>query len=178
MHHWVKYCVNRCMKSEVIALTSFVTDGRTNRQMDAKYFYVPPPPMASPWRGQQWVPPEIMLENLWSFHSDTSRFSQIVICIGLKYHKICRFWHTIGKWKPPRWTKGLFKIVIRAGIRGFSPDSKIPDSLQEIAVQKFQYKYEILTKPQYMYIYQSALIIDHYMHDKCIQHVFIRFWLF
>ena len=31
MHHWVKYCVNRCMKSEVIALTSFVT--------------------ASPWRG-------------------------------------------------------------------------------------------------------------------------------
>ena len=30
MHHWVKYCVNRCMKSEVIALTSFVTDGRTH----------------------------------------------------------------------------------------------------------------------------------------------------
>ena len=24
MHHCVKYCVNRCMKSEVIALTSFV----------------------------------------------------------------------------------------------------------------------------------------------------------
>ena len=23
MHHWVKYCVNRCMTSEVIALTSF-----------------------------------------------------------------------------------------------------------------------------------------------------------
>ena len=38
MHHWVKYCVNRRMKSEVIALTSFVTDGRTPRN-----FYVPPP---------------------------------------------------------------------------------------------------------------------------------------
>ena len=23
MHHWVKYCVNRCMKSEVISLISF-----------------------------------------------------------------------------------------------------------------------------------------------------------
>ena len=41
----VKYCVNRCMKSEVISLTSFVTDGRT----DAQHFYVPI--MASPWRG-------------------------------------------------------------------------------------------------------------------------------
>ena len=38
MHHWVKYCVNRCKKSEVITLTSFVTDGRT----DAQHFYVPP----------------------------------------------------------------------------------------------------------------------------------------
>ena len=32
MHHWVKYCVNRCMKSEVIALTSFVMEARTHRQ--------------------------------------------------------------------------------------------------------------------------------------------------
>ena len=38
MHHWVKYCVNRCMKSEVIALTNFVTDGRT-------------PSISMPWRG-------------------------------------------------------------------------------------------------------------------------------
>ena len=30
MHHWVKYCVNQCMKSEVITITSFVTDGRTD----------------------------------------------------------------------------------------------------------------------------------------------------
>ena len=29
MHHWVQYCVNRCMKSKVNALTSFVTDAQT-----------------------------------------------------------------------------------------------------------------------------------------------------
>ena len=30
MHHCVKYCVNQWMKSEVIAITSFVMDGRTH----------------------------------------------------------------------------------------------------------------------------------------------------
>ena len=30
------------MKSEVIALTSFVKDGRTDAQTDAEHFYVPP----------------------------------------------------------------------------------------------------------------------------------------
>ena len=49
MHHWVKYCVNQCMKSEVIELTNFVTDGQTDTQMDAQHFYVPP--MALPWWG-------------------------------------------------------------------------------------------------------------------------------
>ena len=48
MHHWVKYCVNRCMKSEVIALTSFVTDRRTDAQKDGHTdgrlaFLCPPP---------------------------------------------------------------------------------------------------------------------------------------
>ena len=41
MHHWVKYCVNRCMQSEVIALTSFETDGRTDGRLA---FLCPPPP--------------------------------------------------------------------------------------------------------------------------------------
>ena len=40
MHHWIKYCVNRCLKSEVIALTSFVT---ADRRMDALHFYSLPP---------------------------------------------------------------------------------------------------------------------------------------
>ena len=51
MHHWVKYCDNRCMKSEVIAITSFVTDGRMDRRMPSMSMSPPPPPMASPWRG-------------------------------------------------------------------------------------------------------------------------------
>ena len=37
MHYRVKHCVNWCMKSEVIALTSFVMYART----DAQHFYVP-----------------------------------------------------------------------------------------------------------------------------------------
>ena len=42
MHQWVKYYVNRCMKSDVIAQTSFVKDGWMDGQMDAQQFYVPP----------------------------------------------------------------------------------------------------------------------------------------
>ena len=48
MNDWVKYRVNRCMKSEVIALTSFVTDGRTDARTPIIYMS----PMAPPWRGQ------------------------------------------------------------------------------------------------------------------------------
>ena len=36
MHHWVKYCVNRCMKSEVISLASFVANGRTHARTHAR----------------------------------------------------------------------------------------------------------------------------------------------
>ena len=45
------YCVNRCMKSEVIALTSFMTDGRMDGRTDARLAFLCPPPMVSPWRG-------------------------------------------------------------------------------------------------------------------------------
>ena len=34
MHHWVKYCVNWWMKSEVIGRTSFVTDRHTHTCTD------------------------------------------------------------------------------------------------------------------------------------------------
>ena len=53
MHHWVKYCVNRCMKFEIIgankpcdgrtdARTDARTDGRTDGRTDAQHFYVLP----------------------------------------------------------------------------------------------------------------------------------------
>ena len=42
MHHWVKYFVNRLMKSEVITLTSFVTDARTDGRTPS--ISMPPPP--------------------------------------------------------------------------------------------------------------------------------------
>ena len=45
MHHWVKYFVNQCMIYEVITLTSFVTDARTD---GPRAFLCPP--MASLWR--------------------------------------------------------------------------------------------------------------------------------
>ena len=51
MHHWVKYRVNWCMKSEVIVLASFVMDrrmhARTDGQTDVQHFYVTPFTMAS-----------------------------------------------------------------------------------------------------------------------------------
>ena len=55
------------MKSEVIELTSFVMDGRTNTQ----HFYVPP--MASPWQGTKktWVGGYDNFLNLTSFMQST-----------------------------------------------------------------------------------------------------------
>ena len=40
MDHWVKYFVNQCMKSEVMTLTRFVTDGRTDGRTQS--IYIPP----------------------------------------------------------------------------------------------------------------------------------------
>ena len=50
MHHWVKYCVNWCMKSEVIALMSFVRDSRTDGRTPSISMY---PPMDSFHHGIQ-----------------------------------------------------------------------------------------------------------------------------
>ena len=43
MYYWVKYCVNRCMKFEVIALISFVTDGRTDARTERRLAFLCPP---------------------------------------------------------------------------------------------------------------------------------------
>ena len=47
MHHRIQYHVNRCMKSEVIALTSFLTDARMDGRTDGRPAFLFPPPMAN-----------------------------------------------------------------------------------------------------------------------------------
>ena len=50
MHHWVKYCANRSMKSEVITLTSFVTNERT-----PSISMPPPPPNGFAMAGHKYI---------------------------------------------------------------------------------------------------------------------------
>ena len=57
MHHWVKYCVNRCMKSEVIALTSFVTDAQT----DGRLAFLCPPQWLRHGGGQKYEKNKIIV---------------------------------------------------------------------------------------------------------------------
>ena len=52
MHHWVTYCVNRCTKSEVIAVTSFVTDGARTPSISM----TPPPPNGFAMAGDKYHP--------------------------------------------------------------------------------------------------------------------------
>ena len=71
MHHWVKYCVNRCMKSEVIALTSFVMDGRTDGRTHWRLAFLCPPPNGFAMAGDKYIHWNMYINiivNKWKCH--------------------------------------------------------------------------------------------------------------